>query len=74
MDITLEDKIRNFKVQLLKASASDDRDRLIDQLFYAEQQRFAEDRPTPLSVQKVEPTLPKTNLGKKAHKRSTMPF
>jgi CHAT domain-containing protein len=54
MDITLEDKIRNLKVQLLKASASDDRDRLIDQLFYAEQQRFAEDRPAPLSVQKLE--------------------
>jgi CHAT domain len=52
-DITLEDKIRNLKVQLLKASASDDRDRLIDQLFYAEQQRFAEDRPAPLSIEKV---------------------
>jgi CHAT domain-containing protein len=57
MDITLEDKIRNFKVRLLKASVPDDRDRLIDQLFYAEQQRFAEDRPAALSVQKVE-TVP----------------
>jgi hypothetical protein len=35
-------------------SGLDDRDRLIDQLFYAEQQRFAEDRPAPLSGQKVE--------------------
>ncbi len=57
MDVALEDKIRNLKVQLLKASTPDYRDRLIDQLFYAEQQRFAEDRPTPLSVQKVE-TIP----------------
>lgn len=56
-DVTLEDKIRNLKVQLLKANASDDRDRVIDQLFYAEQQRFADDRPAPLSVQKVE-TVP----------------
>jgi CHAT domain-containing protein len=54
MDMALEDKIRNLKIQLLKASAPVDRDRLIDQLFYTEQQRFVEDKPAPFTVQKIE--------------------
>jgi CHAT domain-containing protein len=54
MDISLEDKIRNLKVELLKASATADRDQLIDRLFYAEQQRFVEDKPARLTVQKIE--------------------
>jgi CHAT domain-containing protein len=53
-DMALEDKIRNLKIQLLKASAPVNRDRLIDQLFYAEQQRFVEDKPAPFTVQKIE--------------------
>jgi len=53
-DMALEDKIRNLKVELLKASAAADRDQLIDQLFYAEQQRFVEDKPAQLAVQKIE--------------------
>jgi CHAT domain-containing protein len=54
MDMALEDKIRNLKIQLLKASAPVDRDRLIDQLFYAEQQRFIDDKPASRNIQKIE--------------------
>jgi len=54
MDMALEDKIRNLKIQLLKASAPIDRDRLIDELFYAEQQRFVDDKPAPFTVEKSQ--------------------
>jgi CHAT domain-containing protein len=54
MDMAVEDKIRNLKIQLLKATAPIDRDRLIDELFYAEQQRFVDDKPAPFTIEKSQ--------------------
>ena len=54
MDMALEDKIRNLKIQLLKATAPINRDRLIDELFYAEQQRFVDDKPAPFTIEKTQ--------------------
>ncbi len=54
MNIALEDKIRNLKVQLIKADSTDQRNRLIEALFYAEQQRYVEDRPAPVYASKIE--------------------
>jgi tetratricopeptide (TPR) repeat protein len=53
-NMALEDKIRNLKIQLLKAAATKERDRLIEALFYAEQQRFVDDRPAPVYGSRIE--------------------
>jgi CHAT domain-containing protein len=48
LNIGIEDQIRNLKIQLIKTSSAAERNRLIDQLFYAEQQRYVTDRPAPV--------------------------
>jgi len=53
-NIVLEDKIRNLKVQLLKAGSDQERGRLIDALFYAQQQEFVEDKPAPVYGTRIE--------------------
>jgi CHAT domain-containing protein len=53
-NIGLEDKIRNLKIQLIKSTSADERNRLIDALFYAEQQRYTEDKPAPVYASKIE--------------------
>jgi CHAT domain-containing protein len=53
-NIALEDKIRNFKVQLIKAGSDQERGRLIDALFYAQQQEFVEDKPAPVYGSRIE--------------------
>lgn len=40
LKIGIEDQIRNLKIQLIKTSSEAERNRLINQLFYAEQQRY----------------------------------
>ncbi|HEX5422372.1 MAG TPA: CHAT domain-containing protein [Candidatus Acidoferrales bacterium] len=54
MNMALEDKIRNLKVQLIKADSTGERNRLIDALFYAEQRRFLHDKPAPTYASKIE--------------------
>ena len=54
MNIALEDKIRNLKVLLIKADSADERNRLIEALFYAEQKRYVEDKPAPVYASKIE--------------------
>src|SRR6185437_15968138 len=54
MNIALEDKIRNLKVQLIKADSADQRNRLIEALFYAEQKRYVEDKPAPVYASKIQ--------------------
>lgn len=53
-NIALEDKIRNLKVHLIKADSPSERNRLIEALFYAEQQRFVQDKPAPAYVSRIE--------------------
>lgn len=54
LNIAIEDQIRNLKVRLIKTSSAPERNRLIDQLFYAEQQRYVTDRPAPVYGSKIE--------------------
>ena len=68
-DMEVEDRIRNLKVDLIKASAPDKRDHLIDQLFYAEQERYVEDKPAPVyerGLQSVSLERVIDNVGSKA--------
>ncbi|MDQ2948715.1 MAG: CHAT domain-containing protein, partial [Acidobacteriota bacterium] len=53
-NMALEDQIRNLKIQLIKAPSPAERGRLIEGLFYAEQQRYVEDKPAPVYVSKIE--------------------
>jgi CHAT domain-containing protein len=53
-DMVIEDRIRNLKIQLLKAINGQARDMLIDALFYAEQQRFVLDKPAPAYGSRIE--------------------
>lgn len=54
LNIAIEDQIRNLKIQLIKTSSSGERNRLINQLFYAEQQRYVDDRPAPVYGSRIE--------------------
>jgi len=54
LNIAIEDQIRNLKIQLIKTSSAGERNRLINQLFYAEQQRYVEDRPAPVYGSRIE--------------------
>lgn len=53
-NIALEDIIRNLKIELIKADSTEERNRLIEALFYAEQQRYVEDKPGPVYAAKIE--------------------
>jgi CHAT domain-containing protein len=52
--VALEDKIRNLRIQLIRASSAELRNRLVNELFYAEQQRFVQDKPAPVYASKIE--------------------
>lgn len=54
LEIVIEDQIRNLKVKLIKANSSVERTRLIDRLFYAEQQRYVTDRPAPVHGSRID--------------------
>jgi hypothetical protein len=54
LNIAIEDQIRNLKIQLIKTISAGERNRLINQLFYAEQQRYVEDRPAPVYGSRIE--------------------
>src|SRR5438270_64446 len=54
LSIAIEDQIRNLKVKLIKANSTVERTRLIDRLFYAEQQRYITDRPAPVYGSRIE--------------------
>lgn len=67
-DVTLEDKIRNLKIRLIKAKSDDQRNQLVQALFYAEQQRYLQDKPAPVYASKIEAVSLKRvteNLGKR---------
>jgi hypothetical protein len=54
LNMALEDKIRNLKVRLIKADADDRRNEVIEALFYAQQQRYVQDKPAPVYASKIE--------------------
>ena len=54
LNIAVQDQIRNLKIKLIKANSAVERTRLIDRLFYAEQQRYVTDRPAPVYGSRIE--------------------